>query len=275
MGALSRMEAWLNSYIRRGIYRNPISAVKEFSETIYTMVPGLTEGPAYQPDIIHFPTTWAPTGVGERDGEIWLSNNIPGGQQGWIWQGSSWLGMAGGAGGSTYTLPIASASVLGGIKVGAGLSIDGSGVLSGAAVAGSDSQVQFNDGGAFGASSTFAFSKNAVVTSILNGALYVPQINLTATNAWWAAKLFWGARIGWQSSDGSSIPSWVTTDSSGAVLQLNGGTSITANNPFSAPTVSAISSGWSMGLARTGILAWQNTGFGLGANIQVLSLIHI
>jgi hypothetical protein len=177
MGALSRMEAWLNSYIRKGIYRNPIAAVKEFSETIYTMVPGLTEGTAYRPDPIGFPLVWAPTGVGERDGEIWLSNNIPGGQQGWIWQGSSWLGMAGGAGGSA-TLP-----------------------------GGSNTQVQFNDSGVFAGNAALTFNKST-------GAL-------TGTGSW------------------------------------------VAN------TISAVGSGWTLGLARTGILAWQNSGLGLGANIQV------
>lgn len=38
--------------------------------------------------------------------------------------------IAGGGTGGTYTLPTASASVLGGVKVGSGLSIDGSGILS-------------------------------------------------------------------------------------------------------------------------------------------------
>ena len=38
--------------------------------------------------------------------------------------------IAGGGGGSSYTLPNASASVLGGIKVGSGLAIDGGGILS-------------------------------------------------------------------------------------------------------------------------------------------------
>lgn len=49
----------------------------------------------------------------------------------YLYNGSSWnlLG-AGTGGGSTYTLPIASSTTLGGIKVGSGLAIDGTGVLS-------------------------------------------------------------------------------------------------------------------------------------------------
>lgn len=47
------------------------------------------------------------------------------------YNGSQWVNQnAGSGGGGTYTLPIASASTLGGIKVGSGLSITGSGVLS-------------------------------------------------------------------------------------------------------------------------------------------------
>ena len=41
-----------------------------------------------------------------------------------------WRILGGTSGGSSYTLPTASSSVLGGVKVGAGLSIDGAGVLS-------------------------------------------------------------------------------------------------------------------------------------------------
>ena len=57
--------------------------------------------------------------------------------------------------GPTYTLPIASVSTLGGIKVGTNLSIDGLGVLSATASGGStpgglDKQLQYNDNGALG-----------------------------------------------------------------------------------------------------------------------------
>jgi hypothetical protein len=45
------------------------------------------------------------------------------------YNGSAWAKM-GGTSGTTYTLPTASASTLGGVKVGLGLAIDGSGVLS-------------------------------------------------------------------------------------------------------------------------------------------------
>jgi len=56
-------------------------------------------------------------------------------------------------GSGSFTLPVASDSVLGGIKVGSGLSIDINGVLSSSAItspAGSDTQLQYNNSGAFG-----------------------------------------------------------------------------------------------------------------------------
>ena len=46
------------------------------------------------------------------------------------WNGSTWLPATVTTGGTTYTLPTASASVLGGIKIGAGLSIAGDGTVS-------------------------------------------------------------------------------------------------------------------------------------------------
>ena len=73
----------------------------------------------------------------------------------WTWNGTSWV-LSTNA--SNYTLPIATAGALGGIKVGANLSIDAStGVLSGSAgggggstsPGGSDTHVQFNSSGSF------------------------------------------------------------------------------------------------------------------------------
>lgn len=48
----------------------------------------------------------------------------------YIWDGEEWKTFFDISGGSTYTLPIASASTLGGVKVGTGLAIDANGVLS-------------------------------------------------------------------------------------------------------------------------------------------------
>lgn len=48
------------------------------------------------------------------------------------------------ASGGTYTLPIASASILGGVKIGSGLSIDGSGILSSTGSGGSVTNVSAN-----------------------------------------------------------------------------------------------------------------------------------
>lgn len=45
----------------------------------------------------------------------------------WKWDGTTWISQGVTSG---YDLPNASASILGGIKVGGGLTIDGSGVLS-------------------------------------------------------------------------------------------------------------------------------------------------
>ncbi len=77
----------------------------------------------------------------------------------WKWDGTTWI-----AQGSTssYSLPTASATVLGGVKVGTNLSINASGVLSATASgspSGSDTHVQFNDGGSFGGESFLAYSK--------------------------------------------------------------------------------------------------------------------
>lgn len=59
--------------------------------------------------------------------------------------GGSGSGSSGGGGGGGYVLPIASASTLGGVKVGTGLSIDGSGVLSATGGGGGGSTVSVTD----------------------------------------------------------------------------------------------------------------------------------
>ena len=44
--------------------------------------------------------------------------------------GKTWIAIGGGSGGGDFALPVASRSVLGGVKIGYGLNIDGEGVLS-------------------------------------------------------------------------------------------------------------------------------------------------
>ena len=77
---------------------------------------------------------------------------------------------------TNYTLPIASSSVLGGFKVGSGLSITGSGVLSatgggGTATnpAGSNTQVQFNNSGSFGATSNLTYDSATKLLQVNGG----------------------------------------------------------------------------------------------------------
>ena len=68
--------------------------------------------------VVH-PLTNAPAGV---EGQVYY-NSVS--KHLYIHNGTTWTEV-----GSSYTLPIASATVLGGVKVGSGLSIDGAGVLS-------------------------------------------------------------------------------------------------------------------------------------------------
>jgi hypothetical protein len=70
--------------------------------------------------VVH-PLTNAPAGV---EGQVYY-NSVE--KAIYFYNGTGWVTSTGG---STYTLPIASDTVLGGVKVGSGLSIDGAGVLS-------------------------------------------------------------------------------------------------------------------------------------------------
>ena len=72
--------------------------------------------------------------AGNSKGEFWYDISVP---ELKLWDGTAWV-VAGGGGGTGYVLPIASATVLGGVKVGANLSINATtGVLTTALGAGS------------------------------------------------------------------------------------------------------------------------------------------
>ena len=72
--------------------------------------------------------------AGNSKGEFWYDPSVP---ELKLWDGTAWV-VAGGGGGTGYVLPIASATVLGGVKVGANLAIDAiTGVLTTALGAGS------------------------------------------------------------------------------------------------------------------------------------------
>ena len=71
--------------------------------------------------------------AGNSKGEFWYDPSVP---ELKLWDGTAWV-VAGGGGGTGYVLPIASATVLGGVKVGANLAIDATGILSTALGAGS------------------------------------------------------------------------------------------------------------------------------------------
>ena len=69
--------------------------------------------------------------AGNSKGEFWYDTSVP---ELKLWDGTAWVVAGGGTG---YVLPIASATVLGGVKVGANLAIDATGILSTALGAGS------------------------------------------------------------------------------------------------------------------------------------------
>jgi hypothetical protein len=87
--------------------------------------------------------------------------------------------------GTPYTLPIASTGTIGGVRVGSGLSIDGSGVLSasgGANPAGTGSELQFRAGAsAFGALSGSSVSGSTLTLTAPNATSPALQIQYAAS----------------------------------------------------------------------------------------------
>jgi hypothetical protein len=205
MGALSRMKVWLSSYVSSTPIRNPSAELTRFSDTLMGLVAGLTSGTTVLTSSFPDPEVYTPTGIGERVGEIWVSSDRSP-SLAWIWTPTGWSGLSGAvSGSSSYVLPTASASILGGIKVGANLSIDGSGILSGAAPytlptasasilggiqvgarltmtgntlsadvqttapAGATTQVIFNDAGAYAGDAGLTYNKTTDVLTAVGG----------------------------------------------------------------------------------------------------------
>ncbi len=88
----------------------------------------------------------------------------------WTYDGTTWKADGGTA---SYILPTASATVLGGVKVGNNLSINSAGELSSTASgspAGTDTMIQFNDGGSFGGDTYLQYIKasDTLVTHDIN-----------------------------------------------------------------------------------------------------------
>jgi len=191
-------DAWLDYATRTTVALLPFT----FGSTVSNPIPG--EIRFLLVDAVYDPLTGLTT---------------PAGYQMNFWDGTQWVGTGGGGGSSyvlpnasatvlggikvgtnlsidvngvlsatasAYTLPIASAGTLGGIKVGTGLSIDGSGVLSasggGGTPGGATTQVQFNDGGAFAGDSSLVWDKTND-TLVLGTATTVDAIRLNTTGA--------------------------------------------------------------------------------------------
>lgn len=89
MGALSRLKSYFLSWMFQKWQTYPAFA-ENFANEVMSVCPGLTVGPTVPFGV----GTFVPAGVGEVDGEIWLSNDlIPAGA--WIWQAGSWNVLAG------------------------------------------------------------------------------------------------------------------------------------------------------------------------------------
>lgn len=106
MGAFTRMKAWLNSWMHARITSYPQFA-EYFAAEILKVVPGLTIGPAYQPDPIGAPGVYQPAlgTIGEKEGEIYLSTNLVPAAS-WIWQNNSWNPLGGSAGGGAVQITL-------------------------------------------------------------------------------------------------------------------------------------------------------------------------
>jgi hypothetical protein len=95
------------------------------------------------------------------------------------WNGSAWINLDDAGGGGSYTLPTASASILGGIKVGSGLSIDGGGVLS-ATGGGTGTVTNVSRTNGYGIINTITNPTTTPdITSVLDSATVFPQIRAT------------------------------------------------------------------------------------------------
>jgi hypothetical protein len=96
MGALSRFKTWLSAWPYW-----PLSSygqwLDRYANEIFDYTPGLTIGSSYEYDPMGDPGVYYPTQNGEKDGEIYISNDLAPAQM-WIWQGGSWSGITGGAG---------------------------------------------------------------------------------------------------------------------------------------------------------------------------------
>jgi len=157
------------------------------------------------------------------------------------WQNAAnWIEI--GSGGGSYTLPIATASVLGGIKVGTNLSIDGTGVLSATDTnttysAGNGLTLNVNDFNVGGTTDRITVSADAVdIASTYAGQASITTLG-TITSGTWNGTQIANAYIA-TGIDGSKISGSIPGNAAnvnGTVAITNGGTgSSTASNARSA-----------------------------------------
>ncbi len=101
MGALTRFRSYLLTWMYQHWQTYPAFA-NSFASDLMAVVPGLTIGPTV-PLAPGPPPTYQPAGLGEQDGEIYLSNDL-GQLNAWIWWSNAWWPLSGtGAGASLYS----------------------------------------------------------------------------------------------------------------------------------------------------------------------------
>jgi len=132
-------------------------------------------------------------------------------------------------GGSTNLGPVTGVTITGG-TTGQVLTTDGSGVLSWSTVSGgggtpggANTQVQFNDAGAFGGSTNFTFNKTtdtlAVKSLAVSGPLNLGAVGNVAITGGTSGQVL--------TTDGSGALSWTTVSSGSGVSQIVAGTGVT------------------------------------------------
>jgi hypothetical protein len=123
--------------------------LRDFVEQFYTVVPGLTIGPT-TPVPLSDPQEYVPDDSGEREGELYLSNDRNPHLL-WIWTDTGWVGLTGAASGSTIGAPVYSKYLLNQPDVGLpnaqAISALATGVLKGTTITGAVSIAGLTDYG--------------------------------------------------------------------------------------------------------------------------------
>ena len=190
--------------------------------------------------------------------------------------------------GTVYTLPTASSTVLGGVKVGSGLAIDGSGVLSATntnvgtvtSVSAAGNNGITVSGSPITSSGTFTLGLGAITPTSVAATGTVTGSNLSGTNTGDQTITLTGDVTGTGTGSfattlsntgvtaGSYTLSSVTVDSKGRVTGISSGT------PYTLPTASAtvlggIKVGSGLSIDGTGLLSATNTNAGTVTSVAM------